>query len=83
MERHVLQYVYIQSFNLLNMSKKDFINLLKAIEKEFQDKENECFEQILYMQEHNFNMEEEALRYKQKAYNDAWLTISRYINKVD
>lgn len=37
---------------------------------------------MAFMRKHNFEMEASAIKYKQEAYNDAWLTIFYEIDKL-
>ena len=63
------------------MTKKEetiLVNLVKTL----QDYEDECYQQIAYMNEHKFEMEREAIRYKQQAYNRSWLEVARAIDKI-
>lgn len=64
------------------MNKNEFIKELEKLQKEFQDKETKCYENMAFMRQHKFNMEEEAIRYKAEAYNDAWLTVWHVIDKI-
>ena len=63
------------------MTKKE-LTILESVLKEIQDKQHECFRQMTYMREHKFNMEREAINYKQEAYNDSWLILSSAIDKL-
>lgn len=54
------------------------INLVKTL----QGYEDECFRQIAYMNEHKFEMEREAIRYRQQAYNRSWLEEASAIDKI-
>ena len=58
------------------------LSILDSILREIQGKEYECFRQMAYMKEHKFEMEREALKYKQEAYNDSWLIVSSAIDKL-
>ena len=64
------------------MKKEEIISILERLQKAFQEKETKCFEDMAFMRKHKFEMEEAALRYKQEAYNDAWLTIWHEIDKL-
>ena len=63
------------------MTKKEE-TILNNLVKTLQDYENECFQQMAYMNEHKFEMEREAIRYKQQAYNRSWLEVASAIDKI-
>lgn len=63
------------------MTKKEE-TILNTLVKTLQDYENECYRQMAYMNEHNFEMEREAIRYKQQAYNRSWLEVASAIDKI-
>ena len=56
--------------------------ILNNLVKTLQDYENECCRQMAYMNEHNFEMEREAIRYKQQAYNLSWLNVASAIYEI-
>lgn len=56
--------------------------ILNNLVKTLQDYENECYRQMAYMNEHKFEMEREAIRYKQQAYNRSWLEVANVIDKI-
>lgn len=56
--------------------------ILDNLVKTLQEYENECFRQITFMNEHKFEMEREAIRYKQQAYNRSWLEVANAIDKI-
>jgi hypothetical protein len=56
--------------------------ILNNLVKTLQDHENECFRQIAFMNEHKFEMEREAIRYKQQAYSRSWLEVASAIDKI-
>lgn len=56
--------------------------ILNNLVKTLQDYENECYRQIAFMNEHKFEMEREAIRYKQQAYNRSWLEVASAIDKI-
>lgn len=64
------------------ISKNTVIKILENLQKKFQEKENQCYTEIGFMKEHGFKMEEEAIRYKLGAYNDAWLTVWQEIDNL-
>ena len=63
------------------MTKKEE-TILTNLVKTLQDYEKECYRQMAYMNEHKFEMEREAIRYKQQAYNRSWLEVSNAIDKI-
>lgn len=63
------------------MTKKEEA-ILGNLVKTLQDYENECYRQMAYMNEHKFEMEREAIRYKQQAYNRSWLEVASAIDKI-
>lgn len=63
------------------MTKKEEA-ILDNLVKTLQDHENECYRQMTYMNEHKFEMEREAIRYKQQAYNRSWLEVANAIDKI-
>ena len=65
------------------MNKKEIIEALEKLLKEFQNKEMDCFRDIGYMNEHKFHMESEALQYKKEAYTDCWLRLNSVIDKIN
>lgn len=56
--------------------------ILDNLVKTLQEYENECYRQMAYMNEHKFEMEREAIRYKQQAYNRSWLEVANAIDKI-
>lgn len=56
--------------------------ILNNLVKTLQEYENECFRQIAFMNEHKFEMEREAIRYKQQAFNRSWLEVANAIDKI-
>ena len=65
------------------MTKEEVTKILEKLQKTFQDKENDCFTEMSFARKHKMEMEEAAIRYKQEAYNDAWLTVWREIDKLN
>lgn len=61
---------------------KSELSILENALKEMQDKEYECFRQMVYLKEHKFEMERAALFYKQEAYKNSWLILSSAIDKL-
>lgn len=58
---------------------KDIIQ--KAI-NDIRDKRDECDRQIAYMNNHKFNMECEAIRYKQEGFRNSWLILSDAYDEI-
>ena len=56
--------------------------ILNNLVKTLQEYEIECFRQIAFMNEHKFEMEREAIRYKQQAFNRSWLEVANAIDKI-
>ena len=56
--------------------------ILNNLIKTLQEYENECFRQIAFMNEHKFEMEREAIRYKKQAFNRSWLEVENAIDKI-
>ena len=56
--------------------------ILNNLVKTLQGYENECYRQMAYMNEHKFEMEREAIRYRQQAYNRSWLEVASAIDKI-
>ena len=56
--------------------------ILNNLVKTLQEYEDECYSQMAYMNEHKFEMEREAIRYKQQAYNRSWLEVVSAIDKI-
>ena len=56
--------------------------ILDNLVKKLQEYENECFRQMAYMNKHKFEMEREAIRYKQQAFNRSWLEVASAIDKI-
>ncbi|MBR1464300.1 MAG: hypothetical protein IJ604_13130 [Prevotella sp.] len=56
--------------------------ILSNLVKTLQEYENECFRQMAFMNEHKFEMEREAIRYKQQAFNRSWLEVANAIDKI-
>lgn len=54
----------------------------KAI-REIQDNEEECYRKMAYMNEHKFELEREAIRYRQQAFNRSWLIVSSALDEIN
>lgn len=63
------------------MTKKEEA-ILDDLVKTLQGYENECYRKMAYMNEHKFEMEREAIRYKQEAFNRSWLEVANAIDKI-
>lgn len=57
-------------------------SILDDLLKTLRDHEDECYRQMAFMNEHKFEMEREAIRYKQQAYNRSWLEVASAIDKI-
>lgn len=56
--------------------------ILNNLVKTLQEYEKECFRQMSFMNEHKFEMEREAIRYKQQAFNRSWLEVANAIDEI-
>jgi len=56
--------------------------ILNDLVKTLQKYEEECYRQMAYMNMYKFNIEHEAIRYKQQAYNRSWLEVANAIDKI-
>lgn len=56
--------------------------ILNNLVKTLQNYEDECYRQMAFMNEHKFEIEREAIRYKQQAFNRSWLEVSSAIDKI-
>lgn len=63
------------------MTKTEKSILEKALD-EIKAKETECFREMAFLKEHNFEAERLAVSYQQGAYNDAWLILSSALDKL-
>ena len=63
------------------MTKKEE-TILNNLVKTLQGYEDECYRQMAYMNEHKFEMEREAIGYKQQAFNRSWLEVASAIDKI-
>ena len=57
--------------------------ILKNLVKTLQNYEDECYRQMAFMNEHKFEIEHEAMRHKQHAFNRSWLEVSRAIDEIN
>lgn len=56
--------------------------ILDDLIKVLKDYEDECYRQMAYMNKHKFEMEREAIRYKQEAFNRSWLEVASAVDKI-
>ena len=63
------------------MTKTERSVIEKALD-EIKAKETECFREMAFMKQHNFEAERLAASYQQSAYNDAWLILSIALDKL-
>lgn len=63
------------------MTKKEEA-ILNDLVKTLQNYEDECYRQMAFMNEHKFEIEREAIRYKQQAFNRSWLEVLNAIDKI-
>lgn len=56
--------------------------ILNNVVKVLQAYESECYRQMAFMNEHKFEIEREAIRYKQQAFNRSWLEVADAIDKI-
>lgn len=80
-EQMIKGAIEVELNNTSTMTKNEEI-ILRNLVKTLQDYENECYRQMAYMNEHKFEMEREAIRYKQQAYNRSWLEVAGAIDKI-
>lgn len=59
----------------MTMNEK-IVNILDALIKDIKRKEDHTYEQIGFCNTHKFEIEREALRYQQRAYNRCWLDLT-------
>lgn len=58
------------------------LSILNNLVKTLREYEDKCYRQMAFMNEHNFEIEREAIRYKQQAFNCSWLEVSSAIDKI-
>ena len=56
--------------------------ILDNLVKTLKGYENECFRQMAFINEHKFEIEREAFRYKQEAFSRSWLEVANAIDKI-
>ena len=59
------------------------LKVLEDLSKKFSDLEMDCYRQMSWCKEHNFNMEREAIQYKQEAYGECRLELMFAIDKIN
>lgn len=57
-------------------------SILENALDEIKKKELECFREMAFLKEHNFEAERLAASYQQRAYNDAWLILFSALDKL-
>lgn len=65
----------------IDMTKKEQA-ILESLVNRIRGYEDECFREIAFCNTHKFELEREAIRYKQQAYNRCWLEVSNTIDKL-
>lgn len=65
------------------MDGKKVKEILQKVIKDIQEKENECFREMGYMNKHNYAIEREAIRYGQQAFNRSWLMVSSALEEIN
>lgn len=65
------------------MNGKEVKAIIHKVMIDIRDRENECYRQMAYMNEHKFNMEREAIRYRQEAFNRCWLMVSSALDEIN
>ena len=58
------------------------LKILENLEKEIQEKEDNCFNQMSFCRKHKFEMEAAALEYRRDAYHQCKLEIMEVIDKL-
>lgn len=56
--------------------------ILESLKNRIRDYEYECYREIAFCNTHKFELEREAIRYRQQAYNRCWLEVSSTIEKL-
>lgn len=64
-----------------DMTQEETKTLLSKLIKKFENYENEVYKEIHFMREHNFRMEEKALRYKAEAFATCKLDLMELLYK--
>ena len=63
-------------------NKEKIIKVLEKALEEISDYEDKCFAKMAFCNEHKMDMEREAIRYKQEAFNKSKLILWNAIDKV-
>lgn len=58
------------------------LKILKNLEQEIREKEDNCFNQMSFYRKHKFEMEEAALEYRREAYHRCMLEVMNAIDKL-
>lgn len=56
--------------------------ILDNLVKKLQGYEDECFRKMAFLNKHKFEIEREAIRYEQQAYNRSWLEVKNAIREI-
>lgn len=56
--------------------------ILDNLVKKLQGYEDECFQKMAFLNKHKFEIEREAIRYEQQAYNRSWLEVKNAIREI-
>ena len=56
--------------------------LLKDLVVEFSRYEDECINEIHFLEEHNFNIQKEVVDIKRQAYHDCYRELRRVVDKL-
>lgn len=65
------------------MTNKNIIQKFTKLAEKFRTYENDCYKEMNFLTQHNYNLECEAVRYKQKAYNQCWLELMNLIDHIN
>ena len=55
---------------------EEIVKILDELIRDIKRKEDHTYEQIAFCNSHKFEIEREALRYQQQAYNRCWLDLT-------
>lgn len=64
------------------MIEEKIITIFDHLIRDIRAREEECYRKMAFCNEHKFEMEREAVRYSQKAYNSCWLKVSDARDKI-
>lgn len=56
--------------------------ILDNLVKKLQGYEDECFRKMAFLNKHKFEVEREAIRHEQQAYNRSWLEVKNAIREI-